>query len=148
MIDDREFHSLNVDQQNKILVDLATNSLPVLAKYKMPLEVAKRSIESCLKSIENKAFDAKVISINLNHPDPDLDLSAQYSFIDDDSAAELALDIVCFATGAVANAAYRRQNLDHMPESVALATPDVTVGAIDKFKTLSKLGLVENIGQP
>lgn len=148
MIDDPEFQSLNVDQQIKILVDLAINSLPVLAKYKLPLEVAKRSIDACLKSIEDKSFDAKVVSINLNHPDPDLDLSAQYSFINDDSAAELALDIVSFATGAAANAAYRRQNLDGMPEPVALATPDVTVGAIDRFKTLSKLGLVQDIGQP
>lgn len=147
MIDDREFQSLNVDQQNKILVDLAINALPVLSKYKLPWEVANRSINACLKFIDNKSFDATVVALNLNHPDPDLDLSAQYSFIDDDGAAELALDIVSFATGAAANAAYRRQNLDSMPEPVALATPDVTVGALDKFKTLSKLGLVKDIGQ-
>ena len=117
-----------------------------MAKYELPLEVAKRSIDACLKYIEDKSFDAKVISLNLNHPD--MDLSAQYSFIHDDSAAELALDIVSFATSAAANAAYRRQNLDGMPEQVALATPDVTFAAIDKFKTLSKLGLVKDIGQP
>lgn len=147
MIDDLEFQSLNVDQQNRILVDLAINAIPVLAKYKIPWQVASRSIDACLKSIDDKSFDAKVVSLHLNHPDPDLDLSAQYSFIDDDNAAELALDIVSFATGAAANAAYRRQNLDAMPEPVALATPDVTVGALDKFKTLSKLGLVKDIGQ-
>ena len=142
LVDHTGFQSLEDDERNRLLVFMASRSLPALADYEVPRQVADDSVAACVRYLEDRSFDARSVSIHLNHADPNLDLSAQYSFVGTDKSASDALDIVCFATGSVARTAYRDQGLANPPEPVILAIPSVTVEALDKFRSMLRFGLV------
>lgn len=142
VIDNAKYQSLGDDERNRLLLFMASHSLSTLANYETPKQVANDSVMACVRYMEDRLVDARSISIYLNHPDPNLDLSAQYDFVGDDMAAYKALDIVCFATGAVARTAYLHQRLSSPPEPVILAAPDVTVEALEKFRSMLRMGLV------
>lgn len=142
VIDHLKFQSLGDDERNRLLIFMASHSLSNLADYEIPKRVADDSVLACVRYMEDKSVDARSISIHLNHTDPDLDLSAQYSFVGADRSAYDTLDLVCFTTGSVARTAYLDQGLSNAPEPVILATPNVTVEALDKFKNMLQMGLV------
>lgn len=142
VIDHVKFQAIGDDERNRLLIFMAAHSLSNLDDYEMPRQVAVDSVSSCIRYMEDRSVDARSISIHLNHADPNLDLSAQYSFVGTDKYAYDALDIVCFATGSVARTAYLDQRLHNLPEPVILATPNVTVEALDKFRNMLQLGLV------
>jgi hypothetical protein len=142
VIDNAKYQSLGDDERNRLLIFMASHSLLTLADYEIPKRVANDSVSACVRYMEDRSVDARSISIYLNHTDSNLDLSAQYSFVGADIAAYDALDIVCFATGAVARTAYLRQRLSSPPEPVILATPNVTVEALEIFRRMLRMGIV------
>ena len=141
-IDHMMFQSLGDDERNRLLIFMASHSLSALADYELPRRVAEDSVSACVRYMDDRSIDARSISIYLNHPDPNFDLSAQYSFVGSDKSAYDALDIVCYATGAVARTAYLDQRLSSPPDPVILATPNVTVKALDQFRSMLRRGLV------
>lgn len=142
VIDHIKYQSLGDDERNRLLIFMALHSVSNLADYEIPKKVAGDSISACVRYMKDRSVDARSISIYLNHTDPNLDLSAQYSFVGTNESASDSLDIICFATGAVARTAYLDQRLCNPPEPVMLATPNVTFEALDKFRSLLRMGLV------
>ena len=141
VIENARYQSLGDDERNRLLIFMASHSLSTLAYYEIPKRVANESVSACVRYMEDPSVDARSVSIYLNHTDPNFDLSAQYSFVGADIAAHDALDIVCFATGAVARTAYLHQRLSSPPEPVLLATPNVTVEALEKFRRMLRMGI-------
>ena len=134
------------DVQNKILIIMSNNCLYILKKYKKVYDISNKSLRLIKKYMIDQSISADEVSIYLNHPNSDYDgLAVQFDFVENDPMAIAALDIICYATGAVSRSAFLSQGVKYMPDPVSMATPDVTVDALNKYKLLLDHGLVPSL---
>jgi len=131
------FLSLPAKHQSSLLLKMAKDCLFLLEGYAVPHLVCKRSLQICDEYLNGSAHPAELVGLYLDHPDPDyFDLTAQLSFVGDDTDAYAAVDLAVYATGFIARQAYLDQGLDHMPDPILFATPDNAAYAIGEYRKL------------
>jgi hypothetical protein len=145
MISDSDFLNLDLDSQNEFLIKLATNSLHIIEKYPDVHAICKDSMDRAEEFQKNSDTAAEYVGLYLNHPNPDLDLSVQICFVNDNEEAVTVIGIVAFATGAISRKAYMDQNIKGIPEPILMAEPTEIVSALDLYRFLLDKGLVPDI---
>jgi hypothetical protein len=145
MIRDDDFLNLDLDSQNKFLVNFAENALPILSNYANVYHICEDSLQLIKKYMKDNNVSAIDTGIYLNHPDPDLDLSVQICFVDSDENAIMAIGIIAYATGVIARKAYIDQNIKGIPDPILMAEPIEVVSALGLYRSLLDKGLVPDV---
>lgn len=145
-MDKEKFLTLRQNEQNIILVKMAQNAMSVLSGYPMAKSVAEKSLGIVQEYLDNGSLSATEISQYLDHEDMDQGLGLQIYNVDDDAEAIAAIDLACYATGAVSRMAFEQQGLAaKMPDPVSEAVPEVVVDALLQYQALVAKGLVPAI---
>lgn len=145
-MDEKEFLELHWSEQNTILVKMAQNALSALSGYTTAKNVAEKSLALAQKYLDGESVSATKISQYLDHEDMDQGLGLQIYNVDDDVQAIAAIDLACYATGAVSRIAFEQQGLvAMMPDPVSEAIPEVVVDALSQYQVLVAKGLVPEI---
>jgi len=142
-----EFIALSTQKQSEILISLAAASLPLLETHDRAYTSASAAV-TLLQSHLVNPMTGKEVATYLTHDDLNQDLSALFDFVGNDEAAIAALDIISYATGANALSTYNQEGVTSgIPDPVLSATPDIVVGALPLYESLSSQGRVQPIDE-
>jgi len=131
-MDKEKFLTLEQNDQNGVLL-----------RYPMAKSVAEKSLVLIQQYLDGEDLSAPEISQYLDHEDMDKGLGLQIYNVDDDAEAIAAIDLACYATGAVSRTAFEQQGLAaKMPDPVSEAVPEVVVDALAQYQALVVKGLV------
>lgn len=143
---EEEFFALGREAQNSLLQGMAENVLGILTEFPSVHAIAEKATSLSRKALNGEFVPAQEISKYLTNPDMDQDLGMQIYNVNDQETAIKAIDIVCYAIGAVSKSEFERQGITkRMPAPVQESVPEVTVEALECYRNLLEQGLVERI---
>lgn len=138
-----DFLSLDREAQNAQLLRMASNAIAVLSDFPKAKGIAASSYALLARYMGGETLPASEIGQYLNHEDMDQDLGMQIYNVDGRKSAISAIDIVCYATGAISKYAFEEQGIPkEMSDPVQESTPDVVVQAVVEYQALIDQGLV------
>lgn len=141
-----QFLALARSKQNRLLLRMAEHSLPLLAAYPTVHGLVRDSLKLASQYLDSKLISALEVSRYFDPEDMDQDLGMQIYNVNNDQDAVAAVDLACYASGAISRQAFEDAGFStHMPEAVQEAIPEVVVDALPKYLSLLEKGLVKDI---
>ena len=139
------FLNLNEDNKSKFLVGLASAATSVLSDYRNVFKIATDAV-GLLESHLVNPLPPKEIGLYLEHYDESKDISSLYDYVRDDNLAISAIDMIAYATGAIALSAYHSHGIHKgITDPILQATPDVFEFALTQYKKLKTANMVRPV---
>ena len=145
-MDKLSFLQLEENTRCHILASMASEAVSVLSEYKNVFEVASEAVE-LLKSHLVNPLPPKQIGLFLEHYDESKDISSLYDHVQHDNLAISAVDVIAYATGAIALATYQSHGIRSATDPILEATPEVFEFALSQYRKLEKAKLAKAISE-
>jgi len=146
-MDKNYFLNLDEDNKSKFLVNMAYEATTVLNDYRHVFKVATDAV-GLLESHLVNPLPPKEIGLYLEHYDESKDIGSLYGYVRDDNLAISAIDIIAYATGAIALSAYHSHGIyKGITDPILEATPDVFEFALTQYKKLEIANSVRPVSE-